>query len=52
MIDYVKQKSCWDDADFQTWRLILKRVLSSPAKNLEELKKYELNQDIELNLKE
>ncbi|QSZ26392.1 hypothetical protein ACETAC_05460 [Aceticella autotrophica] len=36
MIDYVKQKSGCDDADFQTWRLILKMVLSSPAKNLKE----------------
>lgn len=36
IIDYVKDKSGWKDADFQTWRLILKRVLSSPAKTLEE----------------
>ncbi|QMS96997.1 PQQ-binding-like beta-propeller repeat protein [Streptococcus equinus] len=41
IIDYVKEKSEWDDADFQTWRLILKRVLSSPAKNLEEFKLLE-----------
>lgn len=36
IINYVKVKSNWEDADFQTWRLILKRVLSSPAKTLEE----------------
>lgn len=36
IIDYVKKKSKWQDADFQTWRLILKRVLSSPAKTLDE----------------
>lgn len=30
-INYVKRKSNWKDADFQTWRLILKRVLSNSA---------------------
>lgn len=37
MIDYVKTKSHWEDADFQTWRLILKRVLSNPGKNKNDL---------------
>jgi outer membrane protein assembly factor BamB len=41
IIDYVKKKSEWKDADFQTWRLILKRVLSSPAKNITEFKDLE-----------
>lgn len=41
IIDHVKQKSGWKDGDFQTWRLILKRVLSSPAKTLNEFKKLE-----------
>lgn len=41
IIDYVKQKSKWEDADFQTWRLIMKRVLSSPAKTLDEFIRLE-----------
>lgn len=41
IIDYLKEQSQWEDADFQTWRLILKRALSSPAKNLEEFKAEE-----------
>lgn len=41
IIDYVKKQSKWEDADFQTWRLILKRVLSSPATNLQEFKEEE-----------
>ncbi|WP_415590242.1 PQQ-binding-like beta-propeller repeat protein [Liquorilactobacillus ghanensis] len=41
IIDYVKEQSNWEDADFQTWRLILKRVLSTPAKNLKEFKEEE-----------
>lgn len=36
IINYVKDKSEWEDADFQTWRLILKRVLTSPAHSLDE----------------
>lgn len=36
IVNYVKDKSEWVDADFQTWRLILNRVLSSPAKTLNE----------------
>lgn len=36
IIEHVKSKSNWKDADFQTWRLILKRVLSSPARTFEE----------------
>ncbi|MCW6665273.1 PQQ-binding-like beta-propeller repeat protein [Aerococcaceae bacterium NML191219] len=36
IIDYIKMKSNWKDQDFQTWRLILKRALSSPATTLEE----------------
>lgn len=36
IISYVKYKSNWPDADFQTWRLILNRVLCSPANNLGE----------------
>lgn len=43
IIDYVKEKSQWEDSDFQTWRLILKRVLSSPAKSLDEFVKQENN---------
>lgn len=43
IIDYVKDKSEWEDADFQTWRLILKRVLSSSANSLEEFIKNEQN---------
>ncbi len=31
-----KDRSCWEDADFQTWRLIMKRALSSPATTLDE----------------
>lgn len=41
IIDYVKEKSAWGDADFQTWRLILKRILTSPAKTFEEFQKLE-----------
>ena len=36
IIDYLKEQSKWEDADFQTWRLIMKRALNSPAKNLAE----------------
>ncbi|HEM2906967.1 TPA: hypothetical protein U0672_000604, partial [Streptococcus suis] len=36
IIDYIKERSKWKDADFQTWRLVLKRALSSPATTLEE----------------
>lgn len=36
IIDYVKGRSRWKDADFQTWRLILKRVLSNPSYTLDE----------------
>lgn len=36
-INYVKRKSNWKDADFQTWRLILKRVLSNSAESLDDL---------------
>ena len=36
IIDYVKSKSEWKDADFQTWRLILKRVLSNPHNTLDD----------------
>lgn len=41
IIEYIKDKSNLDDADFQTWRLILKRALSSPANTLEEFIKNE-----------
>lgn len=41
IIDYLKEQSGWEDADFQTWRLILKRALSSPAHNLQEFKEEE-----------
>lgn len=36
IIDHLKERSGWEDADFQTWRLIMKRALSSPATTLEE----------------
>lgn len=36
IIDYLKERSNWEDADFQTWRLIMKRALSSPATTLDE----------------
>lgn len=36
IIDYLKERSGWEDADFQTWRLIMKRALSSPATTLDE----------------
>lgn len=38
IIDYLKESSNWEDADFQTWRLILKRALSSPANNIKEFR--------------
>lgn len=41
IIDYLKENSHWEDADFQTWRLILKRALSSPANNVQEFKDLE-----------
>ena len=41
IIDYVKVKSGWKDADFQTWRLILKRVLSNPHYTLDDFIKSE-----------
>lgn len=41
IINYVKDKSKWKDSDFQTWRLILKRVLTNSAKNIEEFLKNE-----------
>lgn len=41
IIDYIKDKRNLDDADFQTWRLILKRALSSSANILEEFIKNE-----------
>lgn len=41
IINYLKQNSNWKDADFQTWRLILKRALSSSAKTLDEFIKNE-----------
>lgn len=50
IIDYVKKKSKWQDADFQTWRLILKRVLSSPAKTLDEF--IQLEKIYESSIKE
>lgn len=40
-IDYIKDKSHWKDADFQTWRLILRRVLSIPYNTLNEFIKKE-----------
>lgn len=45
IIDYLKKTSKWKDADFQTWRLLLKRALSSPAKNLDEFIKLEDEND-------
>jgi len=41
IIDYLKSECGWEDADFQTWRLILKRALSSPATNLDEFRYFE-----------
>ncbi|CAM3635223.1 hypothetical protein [Hydrogenibacillus schlegelii] len=41
IIDHIKEKSNWKDADFQTWRLVLKRALSSPAQSLEEFVELE-----------
>lgn len=41
IIDHIKAKSNWKDADFQTWRLVLKRALSSPAQSLEEFVELE-----------
>ena len=41
IIEYIKEKSNLEDADFQTWRLVLKRALSSPANTLEEFIKNE-----------
>lgn len=41
IIDYLKTSSGWNDADFQTWRLLLKRALSSPAHNLQEFIEHE-----------
>lgn len=32
----LKGKSEMEDADYQTWRLVLKRALSSPARTLNE----------------
>ncbi|WP_172981895.1 outer membrane protein assembly factor BamB family protein [Lactobacillus helveticus] len=45
IIDYLKKTSKWKDADFQTWRLLLKRALSSPAKDLNEFIKLEDEND-------
>ncbi len=41
IINHVKEKSNWKDADFQTWRLILKRVLSTSKNTLEDFLKEE-----------
>lgn len=43
IIDYIKDKSELEDADFQTWRLVLKRALSSPATSLDEFIRLENN---------
>ena len=41
IIDHVKLKSEYEDADFQTWRLILRRALVSPASTLDVFKELE-----------
>lgn len=45
IIDHVKKKSEWKDADFQTWRLILKRVLSTPANSIESFLEKEIQNE-------
>lgn len=44
MIDYTKEKSAYEDANFQTWRIMLRRVLSTQATTVEELAKSEEKQ--------
>ena len=47
-INYVKRKSNWKDADFQTWRLILKRVLSNSAESLDDFIRSEEGGEFEI----
>ena len=47
-INYVKRKSNWKDADFQTWRLILKRVLSNSAESLDDFIRSEAGGEFEI----
>lgn len=44
----VKRKSNWKDADFQTWRLILKRVLSNSAESLDDFIRSEEGGEFEI----
>lgn len=46
--NYVKRKSNWKDADFQTWRLILKRVLSNSAESLDDFIRSEEGGEFEI----
>lgn len=47
-VRYVKRKSNWKDADFQTWRLILKRVLSNSAESLDDFIRSEEGGEFEI----
>lgn len=52
IIDYLKDRSQWEDADFQTWRLIMKRALTSPAHDLTEFKALEKEGEREMGLED